>query len=142
MDEGKGHVGTGLIGGQWLMRVLTDNGRPDIGFTIAQQRDYPSWGYMYRSLARPTIWELWNGNTADPGMNSHNHVMLLGDLLVWFYERSRGHQLRSRRPGIQEDSSCTQTACGACFCGCKLQIALWCRCQPLASRGRELSLER
>lgn len=25
-----------------------------------------------------TIWELWNGNTADPAMNSANHVMLLG----------------------------------------------------------------
>jgi alpha-L-rhamnosidase len=30
-----------------------------------------------------TIWELWNGNTADPAMNSGNHVMLLGDLLIW-----------------------------------------------------------
>ncbi|TAN09844.1 MAG: alpha-rhamnosidase, partial [Chitinophagaceae bacterium] len=33
-----------------------------------------------------TIWELWNGNTADPAMNSGNHVMLLGDLVVWMYE--------------------------------------------------------
>ncbi len=32
-----------------------------------------------------TIWELWNGNTADPTMNSHNHVMLVGDLVIWFY---------------------------------------------------------
>jgi alpha-L-rhamnosidase len=37
-----------------------------------------------------TIWELWNGNTADPAMNSHNHVRLLGDLLVWFYENLAG----------------------------------------------------
>ena len=33
-----------------------------------------------------TIWELWNGDTANPAMNSRNHVMLLGDLLIWFYE--------------------------------------------------------
>ena len=33
-----------------------------------------------------TIWELWNGDTADPAMNSGNHVMLLGGLLVWEYE--------------------------------------------------------
>jgi alpha-L-rhamnosidase len=33
-----------------------------------------------------TIWELWNGDTADIKMNSGNHVMLLGDLITWFYE--------------------------------------------------------
>ncbi|MBD3267008.1 Bacterial alpha-L-rhamnosidase, partial [bacterium] len=29
MEESDGHIGTGLIGGQWLNRVLSDNGRPD-----------------------------------------------------------------------------------------------------------------
>jgi alpha-L-rhamnosidase len=37
-----------------------------------------------------TIWELWNGNTANPQMNSGNHVMLLGDLMVWCYENLAG----------------------------------------------------
>jgi alpha-L-rhamnosidase len=37
-----------------------------------------------------TIWELWNGNTANPSMNSQNHVMLLGDLLIWMYENLGG----------------------------------------------------
>jgi len=37
-----------------------------------------------------TIWELWNGNTANPRMNSQNHVMLLGDLLIWYYEHLAG----------------------------------------------------
>ena len=32
-----------------------------------------------------TIWELWNGDTGDPSMNSGNHVMLLGDLIPWYY---------------------------------------------------------
>src|SRR5690606_1334121 len=34
--------------------------------------------------------ELWNGNTANPSMNSQNHVMLLGDLIVWYYENLAG----------------------------------------------------
>lgn len=42
-------------------------------------------GYMAQQGAT-TIWELWNGNTANPAMNSGNHVMLLGDLLPWCYE--------------------------------------------------------
>ena len=37
-----------------------------------------------------TIWELWNGDTADPAMNSANHVMLLGDLIIWYYEDLAG----------------------------------------------------
>jgi alpha-L-rhamnosidase len=37
-----------------------------------------------------TIWELWNGDTAAPSMNSGNHVMLLGDLLIWCFENLAG----------------------------------------------------
>jgi alpha-L-rhamnosidase len=37
-----------------------------------------------------TIWELWNGDTANPAMNSHNHIMLLGDLIAWFYQDLAG----------------------------------------------------
>lgn len=80
-----GHVSTGLVGGQWMMRGLSENGRPDLAYRIASNTTYPSWGYMIGQGAT-TIWELWNGNTANPAMNSGNHVMLLGDLLIWYYE--------------------------------------------------------
>ena len=88
-DETHGHIGTGLIGGQWLMRVLTAGGRADLAYTIAAQKSYPSWGYMVEKGAT-TIWELWNGDTADPAMNSGNHVMLVGDLGIWLYENLAG----------------------------------------------------
>lgn len=99
-NETKGHIGTGLIGGQWLMRVLSDNGRADLAYTIATQTDYPSWGYMIGKGAT-TIWELWNGDTADPAMNSGNHVMLVGDLNIWFTEYLAGIQANSRKPGFK-----------------------------------------
>lgn len=83
--EFNSHVSTGLVGIGYLMRGLTKYGRPDLAYTIATNKTYPSWGYMIENDAT-TIWELWNGNTADPAMNSHNHVMLLGDLLTWYYE--------------------------------------------------------
>ncbi|MDR2496201.1 MAG: glycoside hydrolase family 78 protein [Tannerellaceae bacterium] len=89
LGEFNGHVSTGLVGIQWLMRGLSFYGRPDIAYRIATNRTYPSWGYMAEKGAT-TIWELWNGDTADPGMNSHNHVMLLGDLIVWYYENLAG----------------------------------------------------
>lgn len=95
-----GHIGTGLIGGQWLMRVLSENGRPDVGYRLAANETYPSWGYMVRNDAT-TIWELWNGNTADPAMNSHNHCMLVGHLVVWLYEGLAGIRSDPARPGFK-----------------------------------------
>lgn len=83
------HVSTGVIGIQHLMRALSHNGHSDLALKIATAEDYPSWGYMIRRGAT-TIWELWNGDTADPAMNSRNHVMLLGDLIIWFYEDLAG----------------------------------------------------
>lgn len=88
-NEFNSHVSTGLVGIQWLMRGLSDYGRADLALKIATNRDYPSWGYMIENGAT-TIWELWNGNTAEPSMNSGNHVMLLGDLIVWYYEYLAG----------------------------------------------------
>lgn len=84
-----GHVSTGVLGIQHLMRGLTERGRTDLALKIATNETYPSWGYMIKNGAT-TIWELWNGNTADPAMNSANHVMLLGDLLIWYYEDLAG----------------------------------------------------
>jgi alpha-L-rhamnosidase len=100
LTEFNGHVSTGLVGIQWLMRGLSDYGRADLAYRIVTNRDYPSWGYMIENGAT-TIWELWNGNTADPGMNSHNHVMLLGDLLVWCYEYLAGIQNTAGSSGFE-----------------------------------------
>ena len=86
-----GHVSTGVVGIQQLMRTLTHYGRSDLALHLATDTTYPSWGYMARRGAT-TIWELWNGDTGDPSMNSANHVMLLGDLLLWEYEYLAGIQ--------------------------------------------------
>jgi len=101
MVENKGHISTGVIGTQWLMRTLTEYGRADIAYRIASNQDYPSWGYMAKQGAT-TIWELWNGDTANPAMNSHNHVMLLGDLIVWMYEDLAGIKTDPSHPGFEQ----------------------------------------
>ena len=80
-----GHISCGIIGIQQLMRGLSDFGRFDLAYKMATNTTYPSWGYTV-TLGATTIWELWNGDTADPAMNSQNHVMLLGDLITWMYE--------------------------------------------------------
>lgn len=83
------HVSTGVLGIQQLMRGLTAFGNVDLAYKIATNTTYPSWGYMIEKGAT-TIWELWNGDTANPAMNSANHVMLLGDLIIWYYEDLAG----------------------------------------------------
>ena len=84
-----GTVSCGVIGIGWLMHALTQMGRGDVAWLLATNKKYPSWGYMAEHGAT-TIWELWNGDTASPKMNSGNHVMLLGDLLSWLYEDVAG----------------------------------------------------
>lgn len=71
------------------MRGLTEYGGLELAYKIVTNDTYPSWGYMIKKGAT-TIWELWNGDTANPAMNSRNYVMLLGDLLIWFYEDLAG----------------------------------------------------
>lgn len=94
------HVGTGLVGAQWLMRTLSDSGHADLAYKIATQKTYPGWGYMVEQGAT-TVWELWNGNTADPAMNSGNHVMQIGDLAVWMYEYLAGIRTDPEKPGFR-----------------------------------------
>ncbi|WP_316810011.1 alpha-L-rhamnosidase [Pedobacter heparinus] len=98
-EMNNGHLSTGLIGTQFLMRTLTEIGRADLAYRIASQKTYPSWGYMIANGAT-AIWELWNGNTAAPKMNSQNHVMMLGDLMIWYYENLAG--IKAAAPGFKE----------------------------------------
>lgn len=87
--KNNGHVSCGVIGISHLMHTLTKYGYGDVAYLLATNTTYPSWGYMLDKGAT-TIWELWNGDTANPAMNSGNHVMLLGDLLTWMYQDLAG----------------------------------------------------
>ncbi|AGA77189.1 alpha-L-rhamnosidase [Echinicola vietnamensis] len=98
--KNNGHLSTGLIGTQWLMRTLSDYGRADLALKLATNTTFPSWGYMIENGAT-TIWELWHGNVAKPTMNSQNHTMLLGDLTVWFYEYLAGIKAGADSPGFK-----------------------------------------
>jgi alpha-L-rhamnosidase len=99
LGKDNGHIGTGLIGAQWLHRTLSEVGEVDLAFKIATQTTYPSLGYMMKNGAT-TIWELWNGNTADPSMNSGNHIMLVGDLMIWLHENLAGIRPDPLAPGF------------------------------------------
>lgn len=100
ITDNNGRISCGVIGVQWLMHALTDMGRTDIAWLLATNKAYPGWGYMAENGAT-TIWELWNGNTASPKMNSGNHVMLLGDLVSWMFQCLGGIQSNPANPGYK-----------------------------------------
>ena len=96
----QGHLSVGLIGMQWLMQVLTDIGRPDVAWTLVTQTTRPSWGYMIGKGAT-TIWERWDCDTRDPGMNSEALLIQTGNLDAWFYQTLAGINYDPAHPGVK-----------------------------------------
>ena len=89
----KGHLSTGFLGVGYLCPTLTEFGRSDIAYKLLNTDTYPSWGYSIRQGAT-TIWERWDGWTADKGfqdasMNSFNHYSL-GSVGEWMYNTILG----------------------------------------------------
>ena len=81
---------TGIIATKWLMEVLSNRGRTDVGLQLAFKTDFPSWGYMASQNAT-TIWEHWEYMNG-PGMNSHAHPAL-ASVGAWFYRWVAGLRL-------------------------------------------------
>ncbi len=94
-----GHLSTGFVGTCYLMRALTMAGHTDMAYQLLLNEDYPSWGYMIRKGAT-TMWERWNGDTGDPGMNSFNHYAF-GAVGEWIYRCVAGIDTDPHAPGYR-----------------------------------------
>jgi alpha-L-rhamnosidase len=82
------HLTTGFVGVGYLLPVLSATGHTDVAYRLLAQESRPSWRYMLSSGAT-TIWERWDGWTAEhgfqsPQMNSFNHYSL-GSVGEWIY---------------------------------------------------------
>ena len=82
------HLTTGFVGVGYLLPVLSSAGHLDVAYRLLEQRTLPSWRYMADHGAT-TIWERWDGWTAERGfqsawMNSLNHYSL-GSVGEWLY---------------------------------------------------------
>jgi alpha-L-rhamnosidase len=82
------HLTTGFVGVGYLLPVLSSTGYSDVAYRLLAQRSAPSWRYMVDNGAT-TIWERWDGWTAErgfqsPWMNSFNHYAL-GSVGEWLY---------------------------------------------------------
>lgn len=95
------HLTTGFLATPALLPWLTKTGNLDLAYTVANQKSYPSWGYMIEKGAT-TLWELWNSDTEKPeGMNSRNHFAY-GAIGEWFYQYLGGILPLEQSPGFQQ----------------------------------------
>jgi alpha-L-rhamnosidase len=82
------HLTTGFAGVGYLLPVLSSTGHTDVAYRLLEQDTMPSWRYMTDHGAT-TIWERWDGWSAErgyqsPWMNSFNHYSL-GSVGEWLY---------------------------------------------------------
>ncbi len=96
----RGHTSVGLIGMQWQMQVLTDIGHPEVAYQIATRTDRPSWGYMIEHGAT-TIWERWDCDIQDGGMNGESQKILSGNFEAWCYQTLGGINYDPQQPGFK-----------------------------------------
>ena len=100
MVKHNGHLTVGCPGLKWLMQTLTDQGHTDVAYTILTQTTRPSWGYMVNE-GGTSIWERWDRDTRDPGMNGQSQTILAGYLGAWMYQTLGGINYDTKEPGFK-----------------------------------------
>ena len=68
-----------------MLDMLSETGRADVAYTIANQKTFPGWGYMVENGAT-TLWEHW---AYSDNVYSHNHPMF-GSISEWFFKHLAG----------------------------------------------------
>jgi alpha-L-rhamnosidase len=86
-EKHKGHLTTGIFGTQYMLDVLSREGRAQVVHDMVNTPEFPGWGHMLQRGAT-TLWEHWqfSDNTY-----SHNHPMF-GSVSQWFYNWLGGIQ--------------------------------------------------
>ena len=94
MVKNKGHLDTGMLGTYFLFQSLREIGRNDLAYTMANQKDYPGWGYLL-SQGATTFGEQWDGYW------SQIHACFLSPG-GWFYQGLAGICPDETGPGFKK----------------------------------------
>ena len=78
---------TGIYGTHILLEQLSQNGRSDLAYGLANREAFPSWKWMMTNGAT-TLWEHW---AKEENTYSHNHPMF-GSISNWFFRWLGGIQ--------------------------------------------------
>ena len=88
------HLATGIFSTMMMFDVLPKMNKNELAYRIADQKDFPGWGYMLANDAT-TLWESWE----KPSSSSYNHPMF-GSVDEWFYKWLLG--IQSAAPGFKK----------------------------------------
>jgi len=91
------HLDVGLLGQKAILNALSENGYADVGYKLAAQETYPSWGWWIKNGAT-TLYENWNIQAAND--ISLNHIMF-GEIGAWLYKGLGGIQPDPAHPGFK-----------------------------------------
>lgn len=89
----KGHIFAGITGGALLSRLLLEQGRPDLYYSMAIQTDYPSWG-EFLSRGYTTMPEDWESRLS----LTHSSYLFVG---AFFIEGLAGIRQEGGSAGFQ-----------------------------------------
>jgi alpha-L-rhamnosidase len=89
------HLATGIFSTKMMFDVFRENNDNSVAYTIANQKDFPGWGYMIENGAT-TLWETWAYPENSP---SQNHPMF-GSVDEWFYRYLLG--INAAAPGFEK----------------------------------------
>ena len=85
----------GEIGHRYLLRAVTDMGRPDVVYNLHSDTNDPGYGFILNHGAT-ALTEAWDADPSD----SQDHFML-GHITEWFYHDLAGIQYDPVQPGFQ-----------------------------------------
>jgi len=90
-------IDVGLLGSKAILNALSENGYPDLAYTLASAETFPSWGWWIVNGAT-TFYENW---PIDAGSDiSMNHIMF-GEINAWFYKALGGINPDPENPGFK-----------------------------------------
>lgn len=96
LEVRSGHIHAGITGGALLFKLLRDEGRDDLIYSMVSKTAYPSWGYMKANNAT-TIWEMWEKDL--PGHSLlHSSYLYPG---AWYVDGAAGIRRDPAAPGFR-----------------------------------------
>lgn len=107
---------TGIFGTRILLEELSNRGRYDLAYALANRNTFPSWGWMLENKAT-TLWEHWAGSD---NTFSNNHPMF-GSISAWFYRWLGGIQPAPDAVGFDRIVIRPQVAAGLEWVKCSHQ---------------------
>ncbi len=93
----KGHIDVGITGGAMLFKVLREEGRDDLIYSMTSQTTYPSWGFM-RENGATTMWEMWEKDLQGHSL-LHSSYLYPG---AWYIDGMAGIRRDPEIPGFRK----------------------------------------